>query len=406
MLARSRREERRPRTTRRWPLPAAAAVACAGAACAPGLTGVASAASGTTIVVSGDSVVATSLPSAGQTTISVTRPDAITGTPVVIGLESGNGTPFTPFSANTITPTPLAPTGDCWQKGALSEALTPDIQPGDTVTVSQAGFFGSAGTSTSTVAQPADLSNAILGPISGCSSIAPWAQNAITRAPSSIAGRSALTVSGVAQPLATGVSVSVSDGKSTTEPASTTPGGDGSWSVTVPASALSSLGSGRLTVTPVMAVPDVSTGAPAHIAGVGVTVDKAKTAAPSSSSVGSSSPQTVSVKAGGSKRQAKVKGARVPTRVSMTSARKHGVKVSFIVPSGVHYAQVGLHEGRRRLYAATVRTRRANTRQTVTLPARLARHLRAGRYTVAIEVGTSRTKLGGAVTRTIRVTRS
>ena len=35
MLARSWREERRPRTLRRWPLPAAAAVACAGAMCAP-----------------------------------------------------------------------------------------------------------------------------------------------------------------------------------------------------------------------------------------------------------------------------------------------------------------------------------------------------------------------------------
>ena len=406
MLARSWREERRPRTLRRWPLPAAAAVACAGAMCAPGLTGVASAASGTTIVVSGDSVVATSLPSFGQTTISVTRPDAITGSPVVIGLESGNGSSSTPFSANTITPTPLDPTGDCWQKGALSEALTPDIQPGDTVSVSQAGFLGSGGSTTTTVVQASDLSNAILGPISGCSSIAPWAQNAITSAPGSIANGVALTVSGVAQPLATGVSVSASDGKATTAPVSTTPGGDGSWSVTIPAAALNSLRAGSLSVTPVMAVPDVSTGASAHIAGVGTSVTKeVAKASPSTPSSSSTPPTTVRTKAGSSTRQGKVTGVRVPGKMSVTNARNRGFKVSFVVPSGVRYARVTLTDGKRRLYVTTLRTRRAKTRQTVALPARVTRRLGAGRYKVSIEVGTSRSRLGGAQTRTIRVTR-
>jgi hypothetical protein len=405
MLSWSRRGERRFRYGRLWLSSTAVAVTGAGALVAPAVTRAASvAAGGTTIVVSGDSVVATSLPSFGATTISVTRPDAVTGNPVVIGLVSGTGSPSGPFSANTVTPTPLDPGGDCWQKGALSEALTPDIQPGDTVTVSQAGFLGGTGTATSTVVQPADLANAILGPISGCSSVAPWARNAVTSAPSSIADGKPLTVSGVAQPLATGVSVSASDGKAATAPVTTIPGGDGSWSATIPASALSGLGSGTLSVTPVMAVPDVSTGASAHIAGVGVSITKTKAPASTGPSRGSSSPTAVS-KAGGTTRVARVTGARVPSRVSLTSARAHGVRVSFVVPSGVRYAQVTLHAGRRSLYAATVRTRRARTRQTVTLPARLVRRLGAGTYRIGIAVGAARTKLGGAVTRTVRLTR-
>ena len=87
------------------------------------------------IAIAGDSVLATSLPSFGTTTVEATRPDAVTGAPVVIGVFSGNGNQFGPFSVNTTTPTPLNPGGDCWQKGALSQALTPDLRPGDTVTV-------------------------------------------------------------------------------------------------------------------------------------------------------------------------------------------------------------------------------------------------------------------------------
>src|ERR1700761_7360302 len=280
----SRREERRPRQLRRL-APACAALIGVCAIGAPAVAQAAPAASsdGTTTVVAGDSVVVSSLPSFGPTTITVTRPDAITGAPVVIGLESGTGTPFAPFSANTITPTPLNPSGDCWQMGALSEALTPDIQPGDTVTVSQTGMFGGAGTSSSTVVQPSDETGAVRGPIAGCAPLAPWARNAITGAPSMLAAGSNLTVSGVAQPLATGVSVSASDGKTTTAPISTTPAANGAWSVTIPAPALASLANRNITVTPVISVPDASTGASAHIAGVGVTVQNAAASTAASS---------------------------------------------------------------------------------------------------------------------------
>jgi len=242
-------------------------------------------------------VVATSVPSFGSATISVTRPDALTGAPVVIGLVTGTANPFTPFSANTTTPTPLNPSGDCWQAGALSEALTPDVQPGDVVTVAQTGSFGGGSTSTSTVVQPSDEANGVTGPIAGCSSLAPWARNAITAAPSTVAPGDGLTVSGLAQPLATGVSVSASDGSTTTGSVSTTPAADGTWSIAIPAAELDRLASGNLTVTPVMAVPDVSTGAPAHIAGVGAAVNK--TAAASEGTGGSPGRTITSVKSTG-----------------------------------------------------------------------------------------------------------
>lgn len=266
---------RRPRHPYRWLAVGLTGLIGSGALFTSVVAPSAGAATGSpTIVISGDSVLATSLPSFGQAMVNVTRPDAITGAPVVIGVFSRFGDPLTPFSVNTTTPTPLNPTGDCWQQGALTEALTPDLQPGDTVTVSQGGLLGSGSTSASTVVTTGDLSNAILGPVSGCSSVAPWARNEITSAPRTVASGAALTVSGVAQPLATEVSVSASDGSKTSDPVSVAPAADGSWTATIPAAKLAPLANSDLSVTPVMAVPDAVTGAQALIAGVGARVGK------------------------------------------------------------------------------------------------------------------------------------
>jgi hypothetical protein len=413
MAENCRRGPRRPRHAGRWIPAVVAALTTAGALSTSAVAQAAPAASssgGPTIIVSADSVVATSLPSFGPTTITVTRPDAITGTPVVIGVVSGTANPFTPFSANTITPTPLDPSGDCWQKGALSEALTPDIQPGDAVTVSQAGFLGGGGTSTSTTVQPSDLANATPGPIAGCASLAPWSRNAITSAPSTVAPGDGLNVSGVAQPLATGVSVSASDGTTTTAPVSLTPAADGSWSATIPASELKGLADTALTVTPVMAVPDVSTGAAAHIAGVGVSV--AQTAASTTSASATTGGATVtttttttnSTAGTTSKATAHASSVRAPARVSLASARKHGVTVSFVVPSGVKVVQIGLLSRGKSVYEAVVSSHRAGTRQTIVLPARLAKRLHTGTYTLSIAVGTNGSALGSAVTRRLLLT--
>jgi hypothetical protein len=413
MKGKSRREPRRLRHLS-GPATVAGVLIATGALSSSAVAQAAPAASssgGTTIVVSGDSVVATSLPSFGPTTINVTRVDAITGAPVVIGVESGMGNSYTPFSANSITPTPLDPSGDCWQRGALSEALTPDIQPGDKVTVSQTGLFGGAGASSSTVVQPSDETGAVPGPIAGCASLAPWARNAITGAPGTVAAGSDLTVSGVAQPLATDVSVSASDGKTTTTPSSTSPAANGSWSVTIPASALARLANGNLTVTPVMAVPDVGTGASAHIAGVGMTVQKAgsSTESSSSSGAGQSAPanpttSTATSTATTTKATARVTAVKAPRKISLASARRYGIKVSFVVPSGVHVVQVQLRERGKSVYTAYVTSHRAGTRQWFTIPAKEAERLHAARYTLAVKAGWSRSTLGTARTGAIRIT--
>src|ERR1700739_1662067 len=100
MLVNTRRDRRRLRHLRLWVAPTVAVLTGVGALCASAVAQAAPArSSGTgTIVVSGDSVLATSLPSFGPATISVTRPDALTGAPVVIGVVTGTANPFTPFS--------------------------------------------------------------------------------------------------------------------------------------------------------------------------------------------------------------------------------------------------------------------------------------------------------------------
>jgi hypothetical protein len=355
-------------------------------------------------------VLATSLPSFGQATIEATRPDALTGAPVVIGLFSGSGNPFSPFSVNMTTPTPLSASGDCWQKGALPQALTPDLQPGDTVTLTQAGFFGSGSSSTSVAVQPAGP-NTIPGPISGCSGIAPWARNAITSDPSTVTG-DPITVSGVAQPLATGVSVSATDGTHTTTPVTATPASDGSWTATIPASQLKPLANTNLTVTPVIAVRDVSTGAQAHIAGVGLTFKKSAsalgTAPPNSGGSGASptKPTTPRRTSPGhnSPVQARVIGLRASSTLMLARARRDGIQASFILPARAKIVRVELLHGKNRLFVATVRAQTGGSRQTVLLRGkRLSRLLRAGDYTIAVQVGIGRSALGPIATRTVRI---
>jgi hypothetical protein len=388
----------RLRTICRRVAPAAVTLIASAAVAAP------ASAAGPTIVVSGDSVVGSSLSSLGQATIQATRPDALTGKPVVIGQYTGSANPFTPFSTNTVTPSPLAPAGDCWQQGALSQALTPDLQPGDTVTMSQAPLFGGTATSTSVVVESGDL-NTTLGPIAGCSSIAPWAHNAITTAPGTITG-GPLTVSGVAQPLATDVSVSATDGSHTSAPVTATPAPDGTWTATIPADELSALANTSLSVTPVVSVPDVSTGAQAHIAGIGLTVEKtgpAGTPTGTTGGQGTQPPSGTNAGSGAGHRgrptKLSVSGLRL-TGMSLMDARRRGILVSFRVPAGTRIVRVVLLRGKKHVVSTTVHDRRTAGRQTVVLR---SSGLRTGSYTVAIRIGASPSSLGPTTMRSVRI---
>ena len=388
--------------SRRRLVPAVAALIAAAAVAAPASAGA------TTIVVSGDSVLVTSMPSFGNGTVTATRPDALTGAPVVIGLFSGMANPLGPFSVNTTTPTPLSPAGDCWQKGALQQALTPDLQPGDTVTVSQTAFFGSGPSSATATVPSGDPTTP--GPISGCSGVAPWARNAVTSAPGSVSD-GGIAVSGVAQPLATGVSVTASDGKHTTPAATATPASDGSWSAKIPAAQVAKLADTTLTVTPVMAVPDVSTGSPAHIAGVGVDVTKSATVsgAPGSSPTGSTGPtQPAGSGHGGAttkgRTTARVSGLRVASTMTLVRARGLGIAASFVVPAGVSVVQVELLNHQGGVVSVRLPASTAGSRQTVRLHGARLRHLlRTGQYTVSVQVAAPSSALGPRTTRTLRI---
>jgi hypothetical protein len=214
--------------------------------------------------VIGDSIIATGLPS-GRTTVTATRPDAVTSQPVAIGKYVATASPFSPFTVNTSAPSFFKPTGDCWQKGALTSAITPDLLRGDKLTFTGTSFFGTPPTTTVTVGAPAPGSSP--GPAPVCAVLAPWARNAITSATSTTAA--SVTVSGVAQPFATQVSLTASDGTSTTSPLTLAPQADGKWSTTLDVGVLTHR---PITITPVFKVPDVSTGASARIAGATATV--------------------------------------------------------------------------------------------------------------------------------------
>ena len=384
----------------------------------------------TSVNVIGDSVIVSD-PPLGRSTISVTRPDALTGKPVVIGTFSGFANGLLPLTVNTSTATPLNPNGDCWQSGALSQAVTPDIQPGDTVTLTpQAGL----GASPLSVTVPAEGTSGARGPIPSCSSVAPFAENAVRAVPTSITG-GPIELSGVAQPLATGVSTLVSDGSRSTKPVDVAPAADGTWTTTIPAAEVDALAVGDLSVKPVFAVPDVSTGAPAHIASAprslkknaaavdaggtadlgagpsaagdatGATTDAATDAATGAPTDATSGP-TAGARPGAHAATgiaARVSRVRVPSSISLARARQ-GLTASFVVPSGARVVDVRLLLGTRTVYRSVVPAGKAGTRQTARINSQaLRRVLRGGRFTLALRAGTSRTQLGAPVLRTVRV---
>lgn len=329
------------------------------------------------VAVAGDSVLVSD-PFPGPTTVQATRADAVTNQPVVIGHYAAVASSL-PFSVNTSIPTGDKPNGDCWQAGALASALTPDLQPGDTVTVTQTPAPGQS-LSLSVPVTPEALQRAV-GPIPSCKDVAPFAHNAVTSAPDRVAG-GAIAISGVAQPFATRVSLSATDGTVSTEPVAVSPAKDGTWSATIPAGQVGRLADGPLAVTPVYEVPDVSTGATAHIA-AGAPVRVTKSTGGGSGGAGGAPP---------SDRRLVV---HVPARVGLARARRQGIRVWFVVPSGARVVRVRLQRSARTLLQRVVPAGKPGSRQTVRLRGpRLRRVLQRGRFRVAVSAGPSASRLG------------
>jgi hypothetical protein len=342
-----------------------------------------------TIAVEGDSVLVTGQ-SVGSTTVQATRPDAVTSKPVVIGQYASVASDSLPFTVNTTTPTPLKPDGDCWQKGALASAVTPDLQPGDTVTVTQQAQFGGQQSSMSVPVTAAMVDGAV-GPIPSCRDTAPFARNAVTSRPDTVAG-GPIVLSGVAQPFATGVALSATDGSVSTAPVGVGTAQDGTWSATIPAAQVGRLANVPLTVTPVFEVPDVSTGATAHIAGAALRVSKVHAGEPGAGG----SPGSPGASA------MRVASLRKPARMGLRVARRKGIRASFVVPAGARVVRVELKRGGKRLMQRVVPAAKPQSRQTVRLRgARLRRVLHTGRYRIAVSAGPSRAQLGPPVTGAI-----
>lgn len=351
----------------------------------------------------GDSVIATGIP-VGATTAQVRRPDARTGVPVVIG-QYVEVASILPFTINTTTPTVFDPDGDCWHGGALplpaGTGLTPDIRAGDTVALS-------SGLSTVVPAGPEPTSG---GPASGCGDLSAYAYNAVTE----LAGGSGadLVVHGVAQPLATGVTVTATDGERATAPVAATLADDGTWTATLPHQDLAALADGTVTVAGVYAVPDVSTAAPAHIAGVpGTFTQRTPRNDPP---VGDPSPPPPAPPVAAPPQAAppavqeppplvvRVRGVRTPSRVTLAGARARGLRVSFDVPAEAKVIRVQLARGGRVVLTKVVAAA-PGRRQAVALTGRqLRRALRRGRHTLSVAAGPSRSTFGPATARTLRV---
>src|SRR5262249_27548519 len=155
------------------------------------------------------------------------------GKPVVIGQYSALSLLGMPFTVNTTAPTLLQPNGDCWQAGALSlpnnQGLVPDLIPGDSVAI--------ADQSVTVPAEGFDFEANTARPIKGCAPLSAWARNLVDGATFASPG-SDLAVTGQAQPLATGVQVTATDGSATTAPVDATLGADGRWTASIPASEL------------------------------------------------------------------------------------------------------------------------------------------------------------------------
>ena len=344
-----------------------------------------------------DSVLATELPF-GATLAQVTRPDAQTGSPVVIGQYGGFATPFLPFSVNTTTPTPFNPGGDCWQKGKLSlpggVGLTPDIRPGDTVTVSGLSFE---------VPADAELKEGPSGPIEGCRPISAHGRNSVTAA---TGGSGAdVGVTGVAQLSATEVSLSATDETgASTAPVAATLNADGTWNASIPSADLVSLADGKVTLDAVYAVPDVATGAGAHIEGAPLAIEK-KTVAGEPSVVTPEAPAGAAPAPAAPSRPSigRLTYVNTTSKIYRSLARKGRIRVALYVPAGAKVVRVRLSRSKTTKYLKYFTAAPAGTRQVLFLKGKSVTSLRRGLHTLTVMAGPSKTELGSPIKRSVRV---
>jgi hypothetical protein len=334
-----------------------------------------------------DSVSVTGLP-LGMATLQVTRPDLKTGNPVVIGQYEGLALLTLPFGANTTAPSTFNPSGDCWQKGALSLSgglgLTPDILPGDTVAVV-------GGPSMVVPAQTAAGDGSLGGPIAGCDTLSAWGHNEVSSATFAAPG-SDLAVTGKAQPGAKAVSVMATDANGVaTDAVPATLALDGSYTATIPADALTRLADGPLTVAADYNVPDVATGTLADIGGPTVSVDK-ETPAVAPAPQQPQSPPAAPPAA----QKIPLHGLLAKKKISRKGLRAGKLRASFVVPTGVKYVRVRLSLNGTTKAKVIAPSAAAGSRQTIALKVRKPKK---GLYSITVLASPVNTMFVGDVLR-------
>jgi hypothetical protein len=335
-----------------------------------------------------DSVQVTGLP-LGMATLQITRPDLKTGQPVVTGQYQGLALLGLPFGVNTTAPTLFTPTGDCWQKGALSlggdMGLTPDILPGDTVSVT-------GGPTLTVPAQTAAGDGTLGGPIAGCDKLSLWGRNEVKSADFAAPGGD-LAVAGHAQPGTKSVTVTATDANDvTTEAAPATLADDGSYSATIPAGALAQLADGPLNVAADYTVPDVATGALADIGGPTLSVDKQTPEAPEPQPEPGPAPQVDAPAA-----KIVLHGLLAKKKITLRSLRAGKLRASFVVPTGANYVRVRLSKNRTTKAKIIAPAAAPGTRQTIALTG--VRKPKRGLYTITVLASPVRTMFVGDVLR-------
>jgi hypothetical protein len=373
------------RFTARRLVPAVTAALICAAAAAP----VAGAQSPISVDAAKDSVQVTGLP-LGMATLQITRPDLKTGAPVVTGQYQAFALFGLPFGVNTTAPSLFNPAGDCWQKGALSLSgdlgLTPDILPGDTVSVT-------GGPTMTVPAQTAAGDSTAGGPITGCDTLSLWAHNEVTKADFTAPGGD-LMVTGHAQPGTKNVTVTATDGDDvSTDAVAATLAADGSYTATIPAGSLAQLADGGLTVAADYTVPDVATGNPADIGGPTVQADKETPAAPAEPA-----PQPApAAPAPPAAAKIALHGLLAKTKITVRSLQAGKLRASFIVPTGVNYVRVRLAKNRTTKAKVIAPAAAAGSRQTIALTG--VRKAKRGVYTITVLASPVKTMFVGDVLR-------
>ena len=81
-------------------------------------------------------------------------------------------------------------------------------------------------------------------------------------------------------------------------------------------------------------------------------------------------------------------------------AHRKGIRTAFYVPAGANVVRVQLSGHRKVIVTKVVQAAKAGTKQVVRLTGPRVRHLKRGKYQIAVSAGASVNQLGPAVTAT------